>query len=182
MAGAFPDSFTQDEINSLLKHDPAQAKQLMAAAGYANGVDLQFNYPGNSFGQIYITQMQLLQSQLNRFGINLQLNSLDKDDIRRGRSNTTSRSRTQRRAFGRRRLLSVRVFHPVEQDYTGVNDPELTPLLQEQRPDRRGQAARPLRQAGMRINAEMSGRWACTRAWYGRSGSRDCRTTRRTSV
>ena len=50
MAGAFPDTYTQEEIKQLLKYDPAQAKQLVAQAGYPNGVDLQFNYPGNAYG------------------------------------------------------------------------------------------------------------------------------------
>jgi peptide/nickel transport system substrate-binding protein len=79
LSGAFPDTYSQDEMRQLLKYDPAQAKQLLAAAGYANGLDFEFIYPGLSYGQDYVTAIQLLQAQLKKVGINMTLKSFDKD-------------------------------------------------------------------------------------------------------
>jgi peptide/nickel transport system substrate-binding protein len=79
LSGAFPDTFTQDEIKQLLRYDPAEAKQLLSAAGYANGVEVEFIYPGTAYGQDYVSALQLLQAQLKKVGINLTLKSMDKD-------------------------------------------------------------------------------------------------------
>jgi len=79
LSGAFPDTFTQDEIKQILRYDPAQSKQLLAAAGYANGVDIEFIYPGTAYGQDYVSAIQLLQAQLKKVGINLTLKGMDKD-------------------------------------------------------------------------------------------------------
>jgi peptide/nickel transport system substrate-binding protein len=157
MAGAFPDTFTQDEVRSLLKYDPQQAKQLMSAAGYANGVSLQFNYPGNAYGDEYITQMQLLQSQLKAIGVNLQLNSLDKDDesTRKKQHNFTITD-TPKSLQGDVDSYLYAAFYPGNRaNYTDVNDPELTPLLQAQRSETDAAKRRDIvRQAVKRINID----------------------------
>ena len=77
LSGGFPGLFTQDEVRKLLPHDPAQAKQLMSAAGYSNGVDLTVIYPGQKYGQELVDQWQLMQAQLKPVGINLLLQSID---------------------------------------------------------------------------------------------------------
>jgi peptide/nickel transport system substrate-binding protein len=157
MAGAFPDTFTQDELKKLLKTDVAQAKQLMAAAGYANGVDLQFNYPGNAYGDQYITQMQLLQSQLKQIGVNLQLNALDKDDesTRKKQHNFTITD-TSKSIQGDVDSYLYAAFYPGNRaNYTGVDDPQLTPLLEQQRAETNAQKRNDIvRQAAIRINTD----------------------------
>jgi peptide/nickel transport system substrate-binding protein len=40
LASAIPGLFTDQEIKQILKYDPEQARQLVAAAGYQNGVDI----------------------------------------------------------------------------------------------------------------------------------------------
>jgi len=158
MAGAFPDTFSQDEIKQLLKHDPAQAKQLMTAAGYANGVDLQFNYPGNAYGDEYITQMQLLQSQLKPIGANLQLNSLDKDDeSTRKKQHNFTMTDTPKSLQGDVDSYLYAAFYPGNRaNYTSVDDPQLTPLLDAQRKETDVAKRRDIvRQACLRINTEM---------------------------
>ncbi len=157
MAGAFPDTFTQEEIRSLLKHDPQQAKQLMAAAGYANGVSLQFNFPGNAYGQEYITQMQLLQSQLKAVGVNLELNSLDKDtESTRKKQHNFTITDTSKSLQGDVDSYLYAAFYPGNRaNYTDVNDPQLTPLLEAQRRETDAGKRRDIvRQACLRINTD----------------------------
>jgi peptide/nickel transport system substrate-binding protein len=77
ISGGMPGLFTAEELQKLLPHDPAQAKQLMAAAGYANGVELTVIYPGQKYGQELVNQWQLMQQQLKPAGINLILQSID---------------------------------------------------------------------------------------------------------
>jgi peptide/nickel transport system substrate-binding protein len=79
LSGAFPDTYSQEEIKQILKYDPAQSKQLLSAAGYTNGVEFEWMYPGLSYGQDYVTAIQLLQAQLKKVGINMTLKSFDKD-------------------------------------------------------------------------------------------------------
>ncbi len=157
MAGAFPDTYSQAEIRSMLKHDLTQAKQLVAAAGHPDGVDLQFNYPGNAYGQIYITQMQLLQSQLKQVGINLQLNSLDKaTESTLKKEHKFTITDTTKSLAGDVDSYLYAVFYPgSRENYTDVNDPQLTPLLVQQRqetdPTKRRQI---VREAVKRINVD----------------------------
>jgi len=76
LAGAFPDTFSQEEIRQLQRYDPAQAKQLLSAAGFANGLDLEFIY-NPQYGQLHVSGVQLFQAQLKKAGINLTLRSED---------------------------------------------------------------------------------------------------------
>ncbi len=81
LSGSFNSTFTQAEIKQIVKHDPQQAKQLLAAAGFGNGLDLELIYPGHDYGDAYINKIQLVQSQLKNVGINLKLTSVDKSDF-----------------------------------------------------------------------------------------------------
>lgn len=157
MAGAFPDTYSQEEIKGLLKYDPAQAKQLVVQAGYPNGVDLQFNYPGDAYGNEYITQMQLLQAQLKAVGINLQLNSLDKaDESTRKKQHNFVMTDTTKSLQGDVDSYVYAAFYPGNRaNYTEVNDPDLTPLLDAQRRETDVAKRRDIvRQAVKRINVD----------------------------
>lgn len=77
IVGAVPGLFTPDDEKQLLKYDPAQAKQLVAEAGYANGVELELHYPGTERGQAYIAVIQFIQAQLKSANINVTLKSFD---------------------------------------------------------------------------------------------------------
>ena len=157
MAGAFPDTFSQDEVHSLLKYDPAQARQLVAAAGYPNGVDLDYIFPGNFFGQIYLTQMQLLQAQLKQVGINLNLKSFDYPtySMLKKQHNFTITD-TPKELSGDIDSYLYNVFSPTSnEDYTEVNDPELSSLLLAQRQESDAAKRRDTcRQAVKRINVD----------------------------
>jgi len=157
MAGAFPDTFSQDEIRGLLEHDPAQAKQLVAAAGYPNGIDLECIYPGNFFGQIYITQIQLLQSQLKQVGINLNFKVMDYPSYSTlKKQHNFTITDTPKEMSGDIDSYLYNVFYPTSnEDYTEVNDPALNSLLLAQRQEPDANKRREIcRQAVKRINVD----------------------------
>ena len=77
VVGAAPGFFSPDEAKQFDKFDPAQAKQLVAAAGYPNGVELEMHYPGNERGDVYIKIIQLVQSMLKAANLNVVLKSFD---------------------------------------------------------------------------------------------------------
>lgn len=135
MAGAFTGYFTEAEMRDALKHDPEQAKRLLAEAGYGAGLNMEHFYPGNAFGEAYLNGMQVLQSQLKKVGINLTLRSFDLADyLSRTRGNTFDLTL---------RGLSTGIdvdsflygsFHPTSgRNYNGVNDPKLTQIIEAQR-------------------------------------------------
>ncbi|HTE84742.1 MAG TPA: ABC transporter substrate-binding protein, partial [Dehalococcoidia bacterium] len=86
LGGAFPDVFTQDETKQLLKHDVAQARQLVTAAGYPNGVDVEFQYT-TDYGPFYVSMIQLLQAQLKPAGLNIVFKVQDRQDTIQRRKN-----------------------------------------------------------------------------------------------
>lgn len=76
VAGSQPGLFTHDEIHAMLKFDPAQARQLVSAAGYPNGVDLEFHFSPTR-GATVQNEVQLIQSQLKAGNINVTLKPED---------------------------------------------------------------------------------------------------------
>jgi peptide/nickel transport system substrate-binding protein len=133
--GAFSDTFSQDEIKQMLKTDPNESRRLLNEAGHGNGLNLEFLYPGNGFGEGYILEMQLFQSQLKKVGINLELKSLDLptylERTRRDTYDITLRGVSVQPDVDSYLYLS---FHPQSQrNYYGVNDDNVTRLLEAQR-------------------------------------------------
>jgi ABC-type transport system substrate-binding protein len=75
LADSLPGLWTEAEIKQILSHDPTQAKQLVAAAGYANGLDVPLMLQmGNNVTQ---SAMQLLQAQMKPVGININIQLVD---------------------------------------------------------------------------------------------------------
>ncbi len=135
LSGAFPDTFSQAEIKQILKYEPAQAKQLLNAAGYANGADIEFIYPGTAYGQDYVSAIQLLQAQLKQVGINLTLKSLDKDAWTNNRKTLnfamTGSAKGDLVADVDSWLFD---FHSGNKsNYSNVSDPQLDGLIDQQR-------------------------------------------------
>lgn len=156
LAGAFTDTYTQDEIKGMLKTDQAQAKQLLSAAGYANSVDLEILTGGQAYGDVNVQQAQLLQAQLKRGGFNARITAVDKSEYL---------SRKQKQTFqlvftGKDLAPDVdsylTVFDPAAvENYGGVDDPTLTNLIHQQRQEKDVAKRKVLvRQAAKRINVD----------------------------
>jgi len=69
--------FTQAETKEILDYDPVQAAQLVKDAGYADGITIEFQYPGQAYGDEYQREIELLQAQQAKVGINLVFKILD---------------------------------------------------------------------------------------------------------
>ena len=72
--GAFPDTFSQDELKKMtyMKYDVQQSKQLLSAAGFPNGLDIEFLFNKN-YGQQAQSIAELLQAQWAKAGIRMKL-------------------------------------------------------------------------------------------------------------
>lgn len=148
IAGAFPEHFTQDEIKKVQPYDPEEAKRLLAQAGYPNGFDIEF-LASQSYGQVYLTMAQLLQAQLKKVGMNMSIKTLDHPSYLQQTRGTTPFDIAIRGKSVQGDVDSYlfQVFHPSsEGNYGGVNDPELTKLVEEQRkvgdPEKRREVVR----------------------------------------
>ena len=158
LAGGQHGLFTDAEMRKMLLHDPAQAKQLVAAAGFPNGLDFEFIYNA-AYGQSFLSKAQLLQAQLKEGGINITLHGLvGGQEAQRRRSGDFVLAVTPRGQGISQEVDSYLygMYYPGSGDNQGrVNDPTLTPLLSAQRqetdPAKRKEI---IRQAVQLINTE----------------------------
>lgn len=77
LSGALYGLFSDQEVKSMLKHDPAEARRLLAEAGYGQGVQMEWPFSTASSDE-QVSHYQLIQAQLRRVGINAALKPLDK--------------------------------------------------------------------------------------------------------
>jgi len=158
LAGALPDTFSQEEIKQILGTDLQKSKQLLTAAGLPNGVDLEFIVTP-AYGDGYLSEAQLLQAQLKKAGINLTLKSIDKDayssNKKAGKYVITM---TGKDVEGDVDSYLFATFHSASKDnYAGVKDPKLDAMLEAQRREADPAKRRELvRQAVKYVNAEQA--------------------------
>ena len=156
MAGTYPSMFTQEEIRKLMPHDPAQAKQLVIDAGYPNGLEVAFEYPTDN-GQVYITDFQLIQSQLKKAGINMVAKPMSYAEYSATKKNHTATVTTTSKDWQADidGYLFGTYYSKSKDNYDDINDPKLDQMLFAQRrePD---QAKRTelIKQAVRYINTE----------------------------
>jgi peptide/nickel transport system substrate-binding protein len=136
LAGATPGLFTDAEARQILKFDPAQARQLISQAGYPNGVDLVEVYAPSS-GDTFSSILQLLQSQLRKGNINLTLKTTDhtsQAELRRsGNYQLDLQPRSSGLPLDEDSILYGSFYPGLAANYGRVDDPQLTPLLVQQR-------------------------------------------------
>jgi len=156
MAGAWVDSFSQDEMKQMLKTDLAQAKQLLTAAGYPNGLDLEILTPGQAYGDVYVQQAQLLQAQLKKGGFNPHITAIAKADYLARKQKQTFQLVFTGKALAPDVDSYLTVFEPgAVENYGGVDDPTLTNLIHQQRQEKDPAQRKDLvRQAAKRINVD----------------------------
>jgi peptide/nickel transport system substrate-binding protein len=171
MSGGFNSTFTQDEIKQILKYDPQQSKQLLAAAGYSNGLDLELPYPGHDDGDAYIAKIQLVQSQLKKAGINLNLKSIDRSDF------------NQAKRVGKFQIilatkgplvgdvdsfLYAGFYSTSVSNYGRVNDPQLDSLLTQQRQEMDATRRQEIVRQAVKLIATQGYSYAtdAARVWY----------------
>ena len=135
LPGAFPDTFSQDEMKQMLRYDPTEAKRLLTEAGFANGLELEYIFPGKAYGDQYITEMELLQAQLKKVGVNLKLVSIDKEDYStRKKTGDYVMTHTAKSLEVDVDSYLYAVFHSASKaNYGGSKDPKLDDLVQAQR-------------------------------------------------
>jgi peptide/nickel transport system substrate-binding protein len=135
LSGSMPGLFTTEETKKLLPHDPAQAKQLISAAGYTNGVDMTVIYPGQKYGQDLISQWQLMQQQLKPVGINLILQNIDAtEESNRKRTGDFQLEMSPKPLEGDLDEIVFTMFYSKSAgNYGRINDPNLDKLVLAQR-------------------------------------------------
>jgi len=67
MPGVFPDMFTDEEARRYIKHDPEEAKKLLAQAGFEKGVELEWIIVNNE-SATNMAWIQLVQASSRRSG------------------------------------------------------------------------------------------------------------------
>jgi peptide/nickel transport system substrate-binding protein len=128
---AFPDSWTQAEARQVLKYDPQQATRLVADAGYANGLNAEFllRDGGNK------TAAQLIQAQLKKVGINVDIKPVDKasGSQRLYKGDFTMIELYENTYADPDSVLYGQNYSTSSADWIGVTDPALDKLIDAQR-------------------------------------------------
>ena len=133
--GAMAGLFSQQEVKSMLHYDPAQAKSLVTAAGYPDGVSVEFIFPGKTYGDRYLSEIQLFQSQLRKGGFNVSLKDVQQQQgALKQKHNFQMTMNPGSTIDGDIDAWVYGDFYPGSQkNYQGVNDPALAQMLDQQR-------------------------------------------------
>lgn len=134
VAGTVPGVFTQEEIKKMVRNDPTEARKLLAEAGYPNGLTVEFTFPTDR-GREQITQMELLQAQLTRAGINAVPKGMPYSQYSPLRKKAEHALQiTGKDVTGDVDSYLFAVFHPSSgNNYDRIDDPKLNKLLVGQR-------------------------------------------------
>ena len=134
-AGGVQGLFTQEELRKLTPYDPAQAKQLLTAAGFGNGLDVELLYPTASGREHWLNVDQLIQAQLKQTNINAALKGLDVATF-----NSRMRARDYQLCWETKAVqgdpdsyLYYTLYSKAVGNYGNLNDAELDKLILAQR-------------------------------------------------
>lgn len=150
LPGAMPGLFTQAEVRQMIRYDLAEARRLLAEAGYANGVSLEY-FLAQEVDQTRISLAELLQAQLKRAGIDLQIKVVERTQqrqIRRSYNFDIDMDSIGRLHDDPDSQVMGHYYGPARGNYSVIRDPQLDSLLEasrrEQDPEKRRQVLRSI--------------------------------------
>jgi peptide/nickel transport system substrate-binding protein len=136
LAGAHRGVFTDDELKQLVRYDPDEARRLVNEVN-PNGVELSWEFPGNVYGQQYISRIQLIQAQLKKVGINVTFKSMDNAEFsakRKAKDFMINLAATDcGDDFDHDSMVYACYHSKAKNNYKAINEPELDKLLEAQR-------------------------------------------------
>lgn len=176
VAGAHRGVFTDEESKQIVRYDPVEARRLVAEA-FPDGVELTWDFPGKVYGEQYITRIQLLQDQLKKVGITVNLKSVDNAEFsakRKAKDFTINLAATDcGDDFDHDSHVYACYHSKAKNNYAALNDPELDRLLEAQRREIDPAQRRDLiRSIAQRLNDEVMtldlyypARWQVTQSY-----------------
>jgi len=137
-AASLPGLFTEAEVKKVYSYSPGQAQQLLRAAGYSNGVDVDFPYQVG-YGSVFSSVLQLAQAQAKRTGFNLVLKPTETAAIQElRRADQLILDVNPSSGPGSSQLdiddaLYGKAYPGSASNYSQIDDPKLTALLDAER-------------------------------------------------
>jgi len=167
-AGALVGLFTDAEARQMLKHDVAEARRLVAEAGYPNGADLEWEFPGNRYGDAYNSRIQLIQAQLKKANINVTLKSVDPTEFSANRKIGNFQINLTASDCGDPQDFDSHIFacyHSTSKNnYAGFKDEEIDKLLEAQRAEVNPEKRREILRTAVRLINERT--WGVDLFYY----------------
>ncbi len=163
VAGAAPATFSEEEKRQMLRFAPDESRRLLQQAGYPPDYEVEYLY-AEGYGEQLLKDSLLLQAQLKKVGINLNIKTVDRNDVSNRRRNGNYSITSVGLGPGLEPDVDYLIygyFHPGSSaNYYHVNDPKLTALVEATRrepdPVKRNEA---VRQAARYINDNTLGIW-----------------------
>ena len=130
-----PESSDHGETGRFFRHDPAEAKKLLSAAGYPNGFEAKYQYSVNTYGATHNLAAEASAEFLNRIGIKT---TIEAQDYNSKYYTQTYRGQFDGIAFGPETSFPeagsypMRQFTPNSLNKSRANDPLLEKLARDQ--------------------------------------------------
>jgi peptide/nickel transport system substrate-binding protein len=130
-----PKSDSHGESGRYFRHDPAEAKKLLAAAGFPNGFDAKYQYSVNVYGAIHNLVAEASAEFLNQIGVKT---TIEAQDYNAKYYTQTYRGQFEGIAFGPETSFPeagsypIRQFTPNPLNKSRASDPMLEKLARDQ--------------------------------------------------